>query len=94
MPEMIFRVRWPDGSLSDCYSPSLVIREHLTEGQTYPLDAFARISREALSIAGARVAARYGFPCSRAARQIAEIDAMAARFADRAEPTVTVVAFA
>lgn len=93
MPEMIFRVRWPDGSQSDCYSPSLVVREHLTEGESYPLDLFTRLSREALTIASDRVAARYGFPCSRAARQIAEIEAAAARFADRPDPTVTVISF-
>ncbi|MBP2293726.1 MSMEG_0570 family nitrogen starvation response protein [Azospirillum rugosum] len=93
MPEMIFRVRWPDDSLTDCYSPSLVIRDHLREGAVYPLEEFTRISREALTIASDRVAERYGFPCSRAARQIGEIEAKAARFAALPAPTVTVVAF-
>ncbi len=93
MPEMIFRVRWPDGSLSDCYSPSLVIRDHLRAGERYRLDDFARISRAALTIASARVAAIHGFPCARALRQIAAIDTAAARFAGRADATVDVVAF-
>lgn len=94
MPEMIFRVEWPDGGRSDCYSPSLVVREHLREGESYPLAEFARISRAALTIASDRVAARYGFPCARAARQIAEIDAQATRFADDPAARVRVVAFA
>ncbi|WP_042693699.1 MSMEG_0570 family nitrogen starvation response protein [Azospirillum sp. B506] len=92
MPEMNFRVRWPDGTLSDCYSPSLVIREHLEEGKIYRLADFVHISRTALTIASDRVAAKFGFPCSRAARQIAVIDAEAARFANDPEATVTVVA--
>ena len=32
MPEMWFVVRWPDGSSETCYSPSLVIKEHFSEG--------------------------------------------------------------
>jgi len=94
MPEMIFRIRWPDDSLSDCYSPSLVVREHLREGESYRLDDFTRISRAALTIASDRVAAIHGFPCLRAARQIAAIDATAARFADLPGARITVVAFA
>lgn len=94
MPEMIFRVRWPDGSLSDCYSPSLVIKDHLREGGSYALRDFSRISRTALTIASDRVATLYGFPCSRAFGQIAAIDATAARFADHPDAMVTVVAFA
>lgn len=93
MPEMIFRVRWPDGTLSDCYSPSLVIREHLEEGAVYQLADFVRISRDALTIASDRVAAKFGFPCSLAARQMEAIDAAAERFAGAPDATVTVVAF-
>lgn len=94
MPEMIFRVQWPDGALSDCYSPSLVVQEHLSVGAAHPVADFARISRTALTIASDRVAARYGFPCSRAARQIADIDARAADFAEDPAALVRVVAFA
>ncbi len=94
MPEMIFRVQWPDGEVYDCYSPSLVVQEHLSVGAAYPVAEFARISRAALTVASDRVAARYGFPCSRAARQIADIDARAARFAGDPAAMVRVVAFA
>lgn len=93
MPEMTFRVSWPDGSQSTCYSPSLVIKEHLREGASYPLDEFVRRSRTALTIASDRVAEKYGLPCSRAAGQIAAIDIAAARFADVHAAVVTVVEF-
>lgn len=93
MPEMIFRVQWPDGDVSDCYSPSLVVQEHLAVGTAYSVTDFASISRTALGIASDRVAARYGFPCSRAARQIADIDRRAARFAGDPAALVHVVAF-
>ena len=26
MPEMTFAVRWPDGRVEECYSPSLVVQ--------------------------------------------------------------------
>ena len=36
MPEMRFVIRWPDGRRESCYSPSLVIRDFLREGESYP----------------------------------------------------------
>lgn len=74
MPEMRFHVRWPDGSRDACYSPSLVVKDHLAVGQDYPLDAFVALSRTALTIASERVRARYGFPCGRAQAQLARIE--------------------
>lgn len=79
MPEMRFRVRWPDGRRDSCYSPSLVIKDHLVPGESYPLDAFVERSRTALLIASGRVEARYGFPCSLAMGQIRAIESEAAR---------------
>ena len=35
MPEMTFTVRWPDGRVEDCYSPSLVVHDHLQPGRRY-----------------------------------------------------------
>ena len=49
MPEMIFRVRWPDGQESDCYSPSLVIQNHFTLGQSYPVSLFLEKAQTALN---------------------------------------------
>ena len=77
-------VRWPDGSVTTCYSPSLVIRDYLEIGATYPLNEFVERSRAALSIASERVREKYGAPCARAARQLAQIEAKAGAFAGTA----------
>ena len=75
MPEIQFVVRWPDDTVTACYSPSLVVREYFAVGSRYALDDFLARSREALGIASERVRARYGFPCSRAQTELAAIEA-------------------
>lgn len=85
---MTFDVRWPDGERTRGYSPSLVIREHLSVGAAYPVTEFRRRALEALAVASDRVERRFGYPCSRARAQAAEIDARCARFADADEPVV------
>ena len=82
MPEMRFVVRWPNGAKGTCYSPSLVIKDHFREGETYALADFVARSREALTIASDRVKAKYGHACSLALGQLAEIERLAGRFAD------------
>ncbi len=32
MPEMTFALRWPDGRVEECYSPSLVVHDYLSAG--------------------------------------------------------------
>jgi uncharacterized repeat protein (TIGR04042 family) len=49
---MHFRVRWPDDTVSDCYSPSLVVKEHLQAGSRYRLADFVERSATALNIGG------------------------------------------
>jgi uncharacterized repeat protein (TIGR04042 family) len=93
MPEMRFRVAWPDGSTESCYSPSLVIKDYLTVGQTYPLADFLTRSRAALTIASERVRAKYGYPCSRALGQLARIESASQQFIGIAGANVGVVAF-
>ena len=93
MPVMHFRVRWPDASETRCYSPSSVVQDFLAPGRCYALDDFLQRSREALAMASERVRAKYGFACSQAMDQLAEIEHIAARFADAADAEVTVVAF-
>jgi uncharacterized repeat protein (TIGR04042 family) len=80
VPEMTFQVRWPDGSEADCYSPSLVMHDHLAAGSEYPLDDFVRRSTAALRVASERVRARYGFACTSAMQQEEEILRAAAGF--------------
>ena len=81
MPEMSVTVRWPDGRVADCYSPSLVMHDHLQPGATYRVDDFTRRSTAALTEASERVRARYGFTCSASAASLDRIRATAARFA-------------
>ena len=93
MPEMLFHIRWPDGTTERCYSPSLVIRDHLEAGATYHLTEFMRRSRTALTIASDRVREKYGFACSRAMGQLAKLEAAAKRFDAASDGGVTVTSF-
>lgn len=93
MPEMYFRIRWPDGKQENCYSPSLVIKEHFAPGEDYDIVQFLDRSRTALTIASERVRAKYGFACSSALDQLAKIETGCARFADVAGARVTVDSF-
>lgn len=93
MPEMHFKVRWPDGSDSTCYSPSLVVQEFLTPGHSYVLADFLDRTRQALEIASERVRQKYGFACSRAMDQWAEIDDRARAFRLQDDAQVRVVSF-
>ena len=88
MPAMHFHLRWPDRSETRCYSPSLVIQDYLVPGSAYPLPEFLARSREALHIASERVRAKFGYACSMAMDQLAQIEATAERFDAQAEVEV------
>ncbi|MFK0150526.1 MSMEG_0570 family nitrogen starvation response protein [Streptomyces sp. NPDC090499] len=74
MPEMYFDVRWPDHTTQRCYSPSTVIEDFLTAGETYELADFLERSRTALGIAGERVREKFGFSCTGASGQLEQIE--------------------
>jgi uncharacterized repeat protein (TIGR04042 family) len=93
MPEIRFRIRWPDGTMELCYSPSLVIRDFLSVGASYSLDEFLSRSRTALDIASERVKKKYGWQCSRARAQLNRIETAAAGFAAMPGARVVVDAF-
>jgi len=93
MPEMRFLIRWPDGRAESCYSPSLVVKDYLVPGETYPLPDFIERSRAMLNIASERVRAKYGFACSSAMDQLARIETAAAAFSHLPDAHVTVEAF-
>jgi uncharacterized repeat protein (TIGR04042 family) len=88
MPEMRFVIAWPDGRKESCYSPSLVITDFFTEGETYALSDFLARSRKALTIASDRVEAKYGHPCSLALGQLARIEQAALSFLTATDATV------
>lgn len=77
MPQMHFHVRWPDGREETCYSPSLVVREHLAVGGSYTVPDFLQRVHTALHIASERVRAKYGYACSMALDQLSAIEATA-----------------
>lgn len=90
MPAVHFHVRWPDGSVERCYSPSTTIHDYLSPGE-YPLDEFVTRCQEALAAASERVHARFGFYCSSAQDQKQRIEAHASRFREHPDATVVVV---
>ncbi|MCW2750026.1 MAG: family nitrogen starvation response protein [Aeromicrobium sp.] len=81
MPEMTVTVRWPDGRVLDCYSPSLVMHDHLQAGSSYRVDDFTRRSETALHMASERVRVKYGFACTASAASLEQIHRLAAGFA-------------
>jgi len=91
MPVMHFRVQWPDGTEANCYSPSTVVGEFFVAGQRYALGDFVERAREALHIGSERVREKYGFACSAAMDQLAQIEAQAERFASDPQAKVNVV---
>lgn len=80
MPEMTFVVEWPNGTRQSCYSPSLVMHDHLEAGKSYPVAELVARTRTALNEASERVRAKFGFYCSSASDQLAAIERTAARF--------------
>lgn len=83
MPETYWTVRWPDGVEQRCYSPSSVVGELFSPGQSYPMDEFLSRARTAMERASARVEKKYGYFCTAASAQLAEIEQSAARFEER-----------
>jgi len=84
MPEMTFTVQWPDGTVENCYSPSLVMHDHLEVGAAYALGEFLERAYGALDIASERVRAKYGFECTSAMAQKERLAISSARFAPSA----------
>jgi uncharacterized repeat protein (TIGR04042 family) len=89
MPEMSFTVRWPDGSVDDLYSPSLVVHDHLDAGATYSVEEFTERTSAAMCEASERVRATFGFACTSADATRADVLATASSF--RLDDTVEVV---
>jgi uncharacterized repeat protein (TIGR04042 family) len=74
MPEVLFTVQLPDGVEKQCYSPSTIVRNYFAEGEEMPVAEFLQRSRHALAEASERVRAKFGFSCSSAASQLADIE--------------------
>jgi putative flavoprotein involved in K+ transport len=90
MPSVEFTLRWPDGDVQRCYSPSRAIEQVLVQGAVYPVDELLRRCRTGLERASDRVREQRGFACTAAAEQLAEIEARA-RDLDAGEDATVVV---
>jgi uncharacterized repeat protein (TIGR04042 family) len=74
MPEVIFTIQLPDGTTKQCYSPSTIVLRYFAAGEEIPVVEFRDRSRVALTAAAERVRSKFGFSCSSASAQLAEIE--------------------
>ncbi|TVZ41237.1 putative repeat protein (TIGR04042 family) [Alteromonadaceae bacterium 2753L.S.0a.02] len=74
MPEVHFKVAWPDGEQQIYYSPSTVIYKSLQAGHKYSQADFHQRVNSALEQASQRVAEKYGYACSAAADEQQKIN--------------------
>lgn len=80
MPAVRFKVRWPDGGIDSCYSPSTIIKTYFIAGHSYTMSEFLTRCREGLQAASDRVRVRYGGSgCVHAMATLATIEATAKR---------------
>jgi uncharacterized repeat protein (TIGR04042 family) len=93
MPEMRFKIQWPDGSQDVCYSPSLVIKDYFVPECEYALAEFVEKARTALTIASDRVQAKYGMPCSLALGQLRAIETKSAQYSTLPQANVRILQF-
>jgi uncharacterized repeat protein (TIGR04042 family) len=92
MPEVHFRVQWPDLQTAEYYSPSTAVHAHFKTGESYPVPEFLSRSRAAMRQASERVRQRYGYYCSSAMDTLQQIEARAEMFRDRLDARVTILA--
>jgi uncharacterized repeat protein (TIGR04042 family) len=93
MPEIHFQIKWSDGQLETCYSPSLIVKKYFVPNTEYTLEDFVNRSRTALNIASDRVLAKYGMPCSRALGQLRQIETTAATYQNLPDAKVQFIQF-
>jgi uncharacterized repeat protein (TIGR04042 family) len=74
MPEVLFTIQLPGGETKECYSPSSVVRSYFAAGEEMSAAEFLTRSRKALAEASERVRAKFGFSCSSASSQLADIE--------------------
>jgi uncharacterized repeat protein (TIGR04042 family) len=84
MPEVIFTIQLPDGMTKECYSPSTVVHQHFRAGEEMSVAEFLARSRKAFPAASERVRAKFGFACSSAAAQLANIEEWSRAYASDA----------
>lgn len=91
MPEVRFPIQWSDGTEEIFYSPSSVVKDYFSPGQSYSVADFVARSRQALTLASQRVEAKYGSPCSLALGQLKHIEMKALQFENQLSAKVQVL---
>jgi uncharacterized repeat protein (TIGR04042 family) len=89
MPEVILQLQWPDGRVSELYSPSTTILHHLQPGQTLSVAELQTRAMLALKQASERVRARYGFACTRTDEEWHKLQTSAASYGPDQLVTIT-----
>ncbi|WP_138472993.1 MSMEG_0570 family nitrogen starvation response protein [Poseidonocella sp. HB161398] len=92
MPETYWTVRWPDGAEERLYSPSSVVAELFSAGESYPVPDFLARARIAMERASNRVERKYGFACTSAMAQLDAIEARVAALGDAPEAEIACLA--
>jgi len=88
MPEVHFHIQWPDGEITQCYSPSTIVREYFRRGATLTIEELVETSTHALGAASDRVEAKYGFACTSASSQLRDIQLRAGNFGSEEKVTI------
>ncbi len=91
MPAINFKVRWPDGSEDNCYSPSTVLHEHFKTGDQMSVSEFTKKAEQALGAASHRVQQKFGYFCSSAMDQLSAIKMKSQRFEDADTEQVKII---
>jgi len=91
MPEVQFKIVWPDGESEVCYSPSSVVQTYFGAGESYDLEEFVARSRQALKTASDRVQQKYGHPCRLALTQLQAIEEKANHYPNHPRQQVKVL---
>ena len=89
MPEVRFKLEWPDGQFSTLYSPSTVILDYLRPGESLFVSELEARGIEALRAASERVRARYGFACTRTDEEESRLRQWVSRYSSNDTVRVT-----
>jgi uncharacterized repeat protein (TIGR04042 family) len=92
MPEVHFRVEWPDAKTAEYYSPSTAVHAHIKAGESYPLPEFLERTRTAMRQASERVRMKYGYYCSSAMDTLSQIESAAEAFEAQPDARVKILA--
>jgi len=74
MPVTYVNIEWPNQEVDQVYSPSSVIKEYFTEGDSLSVEEFLTECNKALEEASERVRKKYGYACTTAQEESKRIN--------------------